>query len=348
MMMTTRAALIAGVSGLELTADEIAFFKSCRPAGTILFARNCGTADQIKRLVADIKSAIGSSDTLVLIDQEGGRVQRLRPPLGRALPPAAAYAQLYSANAEAACHAVRSAARLVAEDLIALGINTNCTPVLDVPVAGAHDIIGDRAFGDTPTQIAALGRAVCEGFQSGGVVPVIKHIPGHGRARTDSHLELPVVTTTRSELEATDFVPFKLLNDQPTAMTAHVVFSDIDRDQPASTSAIVTREVIRGHMGYDGLLMSDDLSMKALAGPMRARAEAVIMAGSDVALHCNGELAEMDAAASGVPTLNGRALARFQRAIHCLDVCQPYDRAAAELIPVSVLAGYAAKTGDRT
>lgn len=338
--MPTRAALIAGVSGLELTAAEAAFFRECRPAGTILFARNLNSHEQIKRLVADIKSATGADDMLFLIDQEGGRVQRLRPPLGRALPPAAAYAALYSTDPKAACHSVRTAARLVADDLIELGINTNCTPVLDVPVAGAHDIIGDRAFGDTPAQIAALGRAVCEGFLAGGVVPVIKHIPGHGRARADSHLELPVVSTSRAELEVTDFVPFKLLNDQPAAMTAHVVYSDIDRDQPASTSALVIREIIRGHIGYDGFLMSDDLSMKALQGPMRQRAEAVISAGSDVALHCNGDMAEMEAVAAGVPGLSGRALARFGRATHCLGVCQPYDRDAAELIPASVLAGY--------
>ncbi len=338
--MPTRAALIAGVSGLELTAAEAAFFRECRPAGTILFARNLNSHEQIKRLVADIKSATGADDMLFLIDQEGGRVQRLRPPLGRALPPAAAYAALYSTDPKAACHSVRTAARLVADDLIELGINTNCTPVLDVPVAGAHDIIGDRAFGDTPAQIAALGRAVCEGFLAGGVVPVIKHIPGHGRARADSHLELPVVSTSRAELEVTDFVPFKLLNDQPAAMTAHVVYSDIDRDQPASTSALVIREIIRGHIGYDGFLMSDDLSMKALQGPMRQRAEAVISAGSDVALHCNGDMAEMAAVASGVPALGGAALARFGRATHCLGVCQPYDRDAAELIPASVLAGY--------
>jgi beta-N-acetylhexosaminidase len=338
--MSTRASLITGVSGLELTADEAAFYRAVRPAGTILFARNLSSHEQIKRLVGDILNAIGTDETLVLIDQEGGRVQRLRPPLGRALPPAAAYAALFKADPTAACNAVRTAARLVADDLIALGINTNCTPVLDVPVAGAHDIIGDRAFGDTPAQIASLGRAVCEGFRAGGVVPVIKHIPGHGRARADSHLELPVVGTQRAELEATDFLPFKLLNDQPAAMTAHVVFSDIDSDQPASTSAKVTAEIIRGHIGYDGFLMSDDLSMKALIGPMRARADAVIAAGSDVALHCNGDLAEMQAAASGVPPLTAKALDRFRRATGCLGACEAYDRDAAALIPASVLARY--------
>ena len=246
-----------------------------------------------------MRTAVGADDLLVLIDQEGGRVQRLRPPLGRALPPAAAYGRLYASDHAAAVLAAFEAARLLAADLTDLGINTDCAPVLDLPVAGAHDIIGDRAYGRSVDQVVALGQGGRRRLHRGRRLPVIKHIPGHGRATADSHLSLPVVTESRAELSATDFAPFKALQHMPAAMTAHVVFRDIDPGAPASTSAIVTRDIIRGEIGFDGLLMSDDLTMKALTGPMRARAESVIAAGSDLALHCSGDLAEMHEAAAG-------------------------------------------------
>ncbi len=332
-----RSALITGLSGTHLTDAERAFLRDVRPLGIILFARNCLALDDIKLLVADAKSAIGSDDVLVLIDQEGGRVQRLRPPLGRALPPAAAYARLYVTDPGAAKAHARSAAHLVARDLRDLGINTNCAPVLDVPVPGAHDIIGDRAYGATPDDVADLAGAVAEGLLAGGVLPVIKHIPGHGRATADSHLDLPVVTTSRAELSRTDFAAFKPLASMPTAMTAHVVFKTIDPDQPASTSAIVTADVIRREIGFDGLLMSDDLSMKALTGSIRQRAEAVIAAGSDVALHCNGEFAEMLDAAAGVPVLAGLALRRAESALALLKRQEPLEIAAAELSLAEVI-----------
>ena len=326
-----RRALITGLEGTALTAGEARFLRDVRPLGIILFARNCETHDQIRRLVADALAAIGSDETLVLIDQEGGRVQRLRPPLGRALPPAAAYAIRYeSGDADGACIAAEAAARLVAHDLRDLGINTNCTPVLDLPVPGAHAIIGDRAFGTSVEQIVRLGRAVANGFIAGGVLPVIKHIPGHGRATKDSHLDLPVVETPRAELSVSDFAPFKQLADIPAAMSAHVVFSDIDPAAPASTSAKVTSEIIRGEIGYDGLLMSDDLGMHALKGTMRERAEAVIRAGSDVALHCSGVLSEMEEAASGVPDLAGNALRRANLALAVLKNRDVFDVASAE------------------
>lgn len=326
-----RRALITGLEGTALTAGEARFLRDVRPLGIILFARNCETHDQIRRLVADALAAIGSDETLVLIDQEGGRVQRLRPPLGRALPPAAAYAIRYeSGDADGACTAAEAAARLVAHDLRDLGINTNCTPVLDLPVPGAHAIIGDRAFGTSVEQIVRLGRAVANGFIAGGVLPVIKHIPGHGRATKDSHLDLPVVETPRAELSSSDFAPFKQLADIPAAMSAHVVFSDIDPAAPASTSAKVTSEIIRGEIGYDGLLMSDDLGMHALKGTMRERAEAVIRAGSDVALHCSGVLSEMEEAASGVPDLAGNALRRANLALAVLKNRDVFDVASAE------------------
>lgn len=324
-------AFITGLSGLTLTPGEAALLKSAAPAGIILFSRNCADAEQIRRLVADARDASGQGDDfLVLIDQEGGRVARLRPPLGRALPPADAYACLYGDAEGDACEAAFLAARLLADDLKALGINTNCAPVLDVPVPGAHDIIGDRAYGRTPDQVACLGRAVAEGFMAGGVLPVIKHIPGHGRATADSHLALPVVDAPREVLDVTDFAPFKALADMPAAMTAHVVFTAVDAEAPASTSRRVTQEVIRGAIGFDGLLMSDDLSMKALTGPLGARARAVISAGSDLALHCSDVLPEAEEVAAAVPALEGDALRRFRAALAVLARAEPYDSGRAE------------------
>lgn len=324
------SAFITGVSGATLSADEAAFLKSAVPAGLILFGRNCIGHDQIRRLVGDARDAVGTDDFLVLIDQEGGRVQRLRPPLGRELPAASAYAYLYAEDPDLAKDAAFLAARLVADDLRNLGINTDCAPVLDVPVAGAHDIIGDRAYGRDPAQVAALARAVAEGFMAGGVLPVIKHIPGHGRATADSHLELPVVTEPHDVLTASDFAPFQVLNDMPAAMTAHVVFSAIDAGHPASTSSKVTRDIIRGEIGFDGLLMSDDLSMKALTGTFAERTQAVLSAGSDLALHCSGVLAEMEKVAGAAPALAGDALRRFRTALKVLSRQQPYDSARAE------------------
>lgn len=339
-----RTALIVGVAGTKLSRDEAAFLADASPAGFILFARNLADHAQIRALIADVRGAVGADDLLVLIDQEGGRVQRLRPPLGRALPPAAAYGTLYARDHAAAVMAAFEATRLLASDLTELGINTDCAPVLDVPVAGAHDIIGDRAYGRSVKQVVALAKAVGEGFIAGGVVPVIKHIPGHGRATADSHLALPVVTESRAELAATDFAPFKALSHLPAAMTAHVVFRDIDAGAPASTSSIVTREIIRGDIGFDGLLMSDDLTMKALSGPMRARAEAVIAAGSDLALHCIGDLSEMRQAAAGAGRLQGRARQRFETAVNITKATRPFDSAAAEAQLARVLAIAAAGT----
>lgn len=336
-----RRALITGLEGSALTAGERDFLREARPLGIILFARNCESADQIRRLVGEALAAIGSEETLVLIDQEGGRVQRLRPPLGRALPPADAYACRYeSGDRDGACAAAEAAARLVAADLRDLSINTNCAPVLDLPVPGAHAIIGDRAYGTTVEQVVALGRAVAAGFMAGGVLPIIKHIPGHGRATKDSHLDLPVVETSRAELSRTDFAPFKALADIPAAMSAHVVFTAVDASAPASTSAAVISDVIRGEIGYDGLLMSDDLGMKALEGSMRQRAEAVIRAGSDVALHCSGDLREMEEAAAGVPDLEGQALRRARRALAVLKSRQDFDAPAAERRLAEVIAGH--------
>ena len=327
-----RTALIVGLAGETLTRDERAFLRDCRPAGVILFARNCAAADQIARLVSDARTAAGAAadDFLVLIDQEGGRVRRLRPPLWRALPSAAAYAAMQADDPLKARRAAWLSARLTARDLSALGINTNCAPVLDLRVRGAHEIIGDRAYGETSAEVARLARAVAEGYIAGGVVPVVKHIPGHGRAMADSHFELPAVDTPRAELEATDFAPFRALRDMPAAMTAHVVYSAIDATGPASTSAIVTAEIIRGYIGFDRLLMSDDLGMKALTGSFRERAAAVSAAGSAVALHGSGNLEEMHAAASGVPRLTGRSRSRLEACIAITRREAAFDVAEAE------------------
>lgn len=329
--MTTHTALITGLAGVTLTAEEAAFLARARPCGIILFSRNCQTADQIRALVAAATTAIGSSEILVLIDQEGGRVQRLHPPLARTLPPAAAYATLYARDPNLAIRAAFDAARLVADELRALSINTNCAPVVDLPVRGSHNIIGDRAYGATVDQVAALAEAVARGHIAGGVVPVIKHIPGHGRAMADSHHDLPFVATSHEKLTATDFAPFSRLAHLPTAMTAHVVYSAIDADRPATTSPTVIGDVIRREMAFDGLLMSDDLSMKALAGSMASRTRSAIAAGCDVVLHCNGDLAEMIEAASAVPTLADKALVRFAAALAITRQREPFDQTAALL-----------------
>ncbi len=323
-------ALITGLAGPTLLDAERRFLRSAQPCGLILFARNCIAPDQIRALVSDALEAIGNRDVLVLIDQEGGRVQRLRPPLGRALPPGAAYGQLAAGDLAAATRAAFATARLVADDLRALGINTNCAPVLDLPAPGAHDIIGDRAYGTAVAQVIALGRAVAQGYMAGGVVPVIKHIPGHGRAMSDSHLDLPTVITAHADLTATDFATFRAAADMPAAMTAHVVYGAIDAVGPATTSPRIIADIIRGEIGFGGLLMSDDLSMKALAGTIDERARASIAAGCDVVLHCNGDLAEMKAAASATPTLTGDAAARFERAFAVTQTVSPFDVRAAE------------------
>jgi beta-N-acetylhexosaminidase len=331
------ASLIAGLSGVSLTDDERRFYREVQPAGVILFRRNVFDRAQLSRLIDETKAAVGREDFFVLIDQEGGRVQRLKPPIARMLPPAAAFADLYAEDPEEGSEAAFAVARLTAEELRAFGITMNCAPVADIPVEGAHEIISDRAYGRAVPQVVALAQAVADGYLAGGVVPVVKHIPGHGRAMADSHLGLPVVPTPHKTLSATDFAPFKALAGLPAAMTAHVVYFAIDEKNPASTSAVVTRDIIRGEIGFDNLLMSDDLSMQALTGPMRARAEAVIAAGSDLALHCNGDMDEMRAAAEGVPKLSGRSAERFAAAFACTARNEPYDKERALQLLAGVL-----------
>lgn len=321
----TRAAIL-GCSGLSLSREEEAFFRDVEPWGFILFARNVEAPDQVRRLVDQLRAAVDRPDAPVLIDQEGGRVQRLGPPHWRRYQPGRAYGELASNDPLLRREITRLGARLLAHDLAALGINVDCVPVLDVPVAGAHDVIGDRAYAKTPEGVALLGRAACEGLIAGGVLPVIKHIPGHGRAMADSHYDLPVVDTAYDELDAWDFAPFKMLSDMPMAMTAHVVYSAVDAKRPATTSKKAMRQVIRGAIGFDGLVMSDDLSMKALGGEFADRARDSLAAGCDVVLHCNGDMAEMKAVLAGTKALSGQALRRAKAALGRLaKVPEPFD-----------------------
>jgi beta-N-acetylhexosaminidase len=312
--MTIRA-FIAGCSGLVLTAEERAFFREAAPWGFILFRRNIANPDQVRALTASLRDAVGRDEAPILVDQEGGRVQRFGPPHWAPYPPQGAFARLRGISFFARRELVRLGARLIAHDLKEIGVDVDCLPVLDVPVSGAHDIIGDRAYGEEPATVAVFGRAAAEGLIAGAVLPVIKHIPGHGRAGADSHLALPVVDTTLDELEAHDFFPFRALADMPLAMTAHVVYRAVDPAAPATTSPKVMAEVVRGSIGYDGLVMSDDLSMNALSGTLAERATAAFAAGCDIVLHCNGDLGEAAAVAGVAPFVAGEAKRRADAAL---------------------------------
>ena len=323
-------ACILGCSGAALTAEERAFFRDVRPWGFILFKRNVESPEQVRALVEALRACVGRADAPVLVDQEGGRVQRLGPPHWNRYPPGRAFGTLAGNDPLLRREIARLGARLLAHDLAALGINVDCVPVLDVPVPGAHDVIGDRAYGTTPDDVAVLGRAAAEGLIAGGVLPVIKHMPGHGRAGVDSHLNLPVVETAYDELDAVDFAPFRVLSDMPMAMTAHVVYTAIDPKRPSTTSRKAVREVMRGAIGFDGLIMTDDLSMKALSGDFARRARAALTAGCDVILHCNGDMAEMKGVVAGCRPLAGRAAQRARAALgRIARVPEPFDVAEA-------------------
>ncbi|MEP9353574.1 beta-N-acetylhexosaminidase [Xanthobacter sp. KR7-65] len=324
--MTSRA-FIAGCAGPELTLSERAFFRDSEPWGFILFARNIADPEQVRALVADLRTCVGWQAP-VLIDQEGGRVQRLRPPHWTDDPPAERFGALYLSDPAAALEAVRLNSRAIAADLYALGIDVDCLPVADLRHPDGHGIIGNRAYGTEPGPVAALARAAAVGLMEGGVLPVVKHIPGHGRAPADSHEKLPVVTASRAELEPADFEAFRALADLPLGMTAHVVYADIDPERPATTSPVVIADIVRGSIGFDGLLMSDDLSMGALAGTMEARGRDALAAGCDLLLHCNGRLDEMEKVAATAPVLAGEAYARAGRALALRVEPDPVDAAA--------------------
>lgn len=324
-------AFISGCAGTALSAQEIAFFSSTRPWGLIVFKRNCETPDQLRALTSAFRDAVGRRDAPVFVDQEGGRVQRLGPPSNswKKYPAARAYDTLYGSDPIAALRAARNVGRLMALDLRGAGITADCVPVLDLPQPGAHDVIGDRAYSMQLERIIMLARAHVSGFLDGGVLPVMKHIPGHGRAMADSHHALPVVDAPLSSLRALDFQPFTALADLPMAMTAHVVYTAIDKDRPATLSRKVISRFIRKEIGFDGLLMTDDLSMKALSGTFTEKVQGALAAGCDIVLHCNGKLDEMEEVAKAAGPLKGKALRRARAALKWARKPMKFDEKAA-------------------
>lgn len=331
-------AFITGLAGLTISANERAFLREAQPWGLIIFQRNVSSPAQVSDLTRSFRDLVGWQAP-VLVDQEGGRVQRLKPPQWPAYPAGARYGALYDRAPEAGLAAARLAGHLIAADLRPLGVDVDCLPLADVPVAGGDPIIGDRAYGSEPGKVAAIAAAIAQGLTAGGVLPVLKHLPGHGRAGADSHLKLPVVDTPRATLEATDFAAFRPLAGLPLGMTAHVVFSSIDPVAPATTSVTMVREVIRGFIGFQGLLMSDDISMGALSGTLAARSQAALAAGCDVVLHCNGDLREMTQVASVVPELSGEALARADAALVARSAPEEFDAEAARKVFTQMVEG---------
>jgi beta-N-acetylhexosaminidase len=331
-------AFITGVAGVALSDEERRFLRDAQPWGLIVFKRNIAGPAPLRALIDDFRATIGRAAP-VLVDQEGGRVQRLGPPHWPSYPPGAAYGALYDMDRDRGLATARLGARLIAADLAALGIDVDCLPIADVPVAGANAVIGNRAYGTELGKVAAIAGAIAQGLADGGALPVLKHIPGHGRATADSHLRLPVVKVGRETLEATDFAAFRALNDLPMAMTAHVVFSALDSVAPATTSAVIVRDVIRDSIGFAGLLMSDDISMGALSGSLAERSGAAIAAGCDMILHCNGQMPEMRAVAAAVPELSGEASRRAAAALTAKRSAAPIDLAASRTEFLARMAG---------
>jgi beta-N-acetylhexosaminidase len=312
--MAKPLSLIVGLKGEKITAAERAFFRSANPLGFILFKRNCtGGRAQIKKLTDDLRALTGRADTPILIDQEGGRVARLRPPEYAPLPPMKVFGDLYVLDKVRAKRALKLNIQIIAAELLALGIDTDCVPLLDVPVRGGTDAIGDRAFSMKPDIVTELGRVAVDTALAAGLMPIVKHIPGHGRAMSDSHFELPVVTTPIQTLAKTDFAPFRALRDAPWAMLAHVRYNALDAKNPASRSPIAI-DFIRQHIGFDGILIDDDLSMKALRGSYTQRAEKTLAAGADLVLHCNGDLRQMEKAAAGCREIPAKTAQRLKAA----------------------------------
>jgi beta-N-acetylhexosaminidase len=323
-------AAIYAPAGFELTPDERAFFRDCDPVGFIVFRRNIESREQLRGLTDDLRALHGRGDLPVLIDQEGGRVARMRPPEWPAFPAAEAFARLYEKAPMTAIEAARANSAAIAVLLAEVGVNVDCLPVLDVRQPGATDIVGDRALGSEPMQVAALGRASLDGLASAGVLGVIKHMPGHGRALVDSHETLPVVSASAEALEI-DLEPFRTLRSAPMGMTCHCVYTAWDEERPGSQSPVVIGEVIRGLIGFDGFLMSDDIGMNALGGGFDERARGVIKAGTDAVLHCSGKMEEMVAVASAVGELSEAGVRRLERAMASVAGgadCGPYSELA--------------------
>ncbi len=328
--MTSHAApraVVLGCAGTALDASERRFMAHADPAGFILFKRNCENPEQVRALVASLRHAVARPDAPVLVDQEGGRVVRLAPPHWCAPPAPALLGALAEIDGAAGERAAWLSARLVAADLYPLGVTVNCAPVLDLRFAEASTVVGDRSLGVDPGAVTRLGRAVADGLRAGGIVPAVKHMPGHGRATADSHAVLPRVDTSLAALRARDFVPFRALRDAPAGLTSHVCYTALDAKRPGTLSKAVIDEAVRGAIGFDGLLFSDDLSMGALTGPVGARAAAAVAAGCDLALHCNGKRAEMEEVVAAVPRLTGRARERFDRMQSTRQEPEPFDEA---------------------
>jgi beta-N-acetylhexosaminidase len=338
----TQRAFVSGCAGTRLTGDESDFFAERQPWGLILFKRNCESREQVAALVADFRNAVGRAEAPVLIDQEGGRVRRLRPPVWPAYPACGVIGTLGALDEERGVRAAWLHGRLLAADLAEIGITIDCLPVLDVLAPDASEAIGDRAFGSDPALVAVLGRAMADGLLAGGVCPVVKHMPGQGRATSDSHHHLPVVDADIETLAATDFAPFVALADLPCAITSHTVFSAIDPNDPATTSRTVIRDIIRERIGFDGLLMSDDISMNALSGDCGTRASTIHGAGCDIVLHCNGDFDEMSAVADAVPLMDAASAARAERVITAIRPPSSFDRQAGreEYLALTAAAGW--------
>ncbi|HZF32696.1 MAG TPA: beta-N-acetylhexosaminidase [Candidatus Angelobacter sp.] len=327
--MTTAA--ILGCAGAILSAEERQFFRDADPLGFILFQRNCQTPEQVHRLVRDLRDSVDRAESPVLIDQEGGRVARLRPPAWRKAPAAGRFGALAAHDTETAIEAARLNAQLMGRELAGLGISVDCAPVLDLQFEGASNVVGDRGFAFDPELVARLGRAVCEGLLAAGITPVLKHMPGHGRAMVDSHHALPEVDAALAALRQTDFVPFRRLADMPWAMTSHVLYKAIDPERPATTSPVVINDIIRGEIGFKGVLVSDDLSMEALRGDLGDRTKRARAAGCDLALHCNGRLEEMRAVAAAAGSISAATAERLARG----------PAATAELAPMNIVSAEA-------
>jgi beta-N-acetylhexosaminidase len=331
-------AFITGLAGLTISANERAFLREAQPWGLIIFKRNVSTLQQVTGLASSFRDILGWQAP-ILVDQEGGHVQRLGPPHWPTYPPGARYGELYDREPATGIAAARLAGHLIASDLASLGIDVDCLPLADVPAPSSDAVIGDRAYGSEPGKVAAIAAAIAQGLQAGGVLPVLKHLPGHGRAKTDSHHSLPVVDTDRATLEATDFAAFRPLAGLPIGMTAHVVFSAIDPIAPATTSVTMVREVIRGFIGFQGLLMSDDISMGALSGTLAERSRAALAAGCDLVLHCNGDLREMQEVAGVAPELSGEAAARSRAALAQRSAPERFDVDEARALFARIVGG---------
>lgn len=329
------AAVLFGLEGPSLTEWEKGFFREVQPAGFIIFRRNVESPAQLAKLTMCLRDVLGRGDAPILIDQEGGRVQRLRPPHWPALPAMGVYGELARKDLGRAKRGAWLQARLIADDLHRVGIDVDCLPCLDLQLPTTHQVIGDRSFGADPEVVAELGQSVCDGLLAGGVSPVIKHLPGHGRAGQDSHKTLPQVDADITSLQA-DFMPFRRLAAQRWGMTAHILFTALDREKPATLSRKVIQEIIRGEIGFDGLLVSDDINMEALSGPLGQRAAASLAAGCDLVLHCSGKKLEMEEVAAAVPSMSSQALERLARARP--PAPQAFDRDAA-LEELEALAG---------